>query len=93
MEIKNHLFEGVPGGPGSSMLPLQEVWVQSLVGEIIHATGGAKKKKLKITFVIITTTIEVRCNYHPHFADGEIEAQGSSVTTPALMARRGLEPR
>ena len=45
MEIKNHLFEGVPGGPGSSMLPLQEVWVQSLVGEIIHATGGAKKKK------------------------------------------------
>ena len=50
MEIKNHLFEGVPGGPGSSMLPLQEVWVQSLVGEIIHATGGAKKKNQILLF-------------------------------------------
>ena len=58
MEIKNHLSEDFPGGSGSSILPLQEVWVQSLVGEIIHATRcGKKKKKLKITFLIIIKTI------------------------------------
>ena len=51
----------LPGGPVvKTMLPIQGVWVQSLVRELrSHELGSRTKKKENIKFLTVTITSEL----------------------------------